>query len=178
MGRPAKRIGREIWASFGPELLSEDNMTQSDDEMEELLRGLPRRGPSAGLDRRIAGSLAPRRVGPGVRVAVAASIAVVVGFMTMMMTWSPKYRPVAVHSAAGKTTTASVATSDESPVELETTVSNTIDDGIVAEEDGVPYRQVRRETVREYWWVNPASGARVRMRVPSEQVIVSAEETF
>jgi hypothetical protein len=157
-------------------------MTESDNDLEQLLRGLPRRQPSAQLDARILASVrgGPARV-PVQRyrvwwMAVAASVAIMIG-VEIVRERSLQMKPQPQKSVVATTVNAPTA-SFESPMELETTVSRTIDDGIVDVEDGVPYRQIRRETVKDYWIVDPSTGAKARVRVPSEQVLVCREETF
>jgi hypothetical protein len=152
-------------------------MSDSDKELEQLLRGLPRRQPTAQLDGRIFASV---RGGPtrhrGWWMAVAASVSIVVG-AGVLVERSRQARAMPQKQTVATTVVAPTAPA-QSPMELETTVSRTIDDGIVDVEDGVPYRQIRRETVKEYWIIEPSTGARARVRVPSEQVLVCREETF
>ncbi len=109
-------------------------------------------------------------------MAVAASVSIVVG-AGVLVERSRQARAMPQKQTVATTVVAPTAPA-QSPMELETTVSRTIDDGIVDVEDGVPYRQIRRETVKEYWIIEPSTGARARVRVPSEQVLVCREETF
>ena len=137
-------------------------MTTDDDDLEHLLRGLPLRRPPAALDGRVATAVRPRR-SVGRWVAVAAALLFAVG-----LTW----RWATPRSAVPVATPTAV-------VSIERVTSHTVDDGVVRVDGDVPYRQVREQTVREVWWADPATGARLWARVPAaERVTVEPAETF
>ena len=139
-------------------------MTDTDDELERLLRGLPLRPPTAALDHRVAAAVRRRAWHPA-RWAAAAAVLVVAGGTLRLMN---RARPTPVAPVA-------VASS---PVSVEREVSRTIDDGVVAVDGRVPYRQLRHQTVREVWWTDPTTGARLWAQLPSERVTVEPAETF
>ena len=140
--------------------------TDTDDDLEAILRTLPLRQPSAALDRRVAAAGRPWAGRPwaGRRWAAAAAIAVGVGATWVVVRPSPK--PPVADVPAG-------------PVAVERVTSRTVDDGFVTVTDHVPYRRVVRQTVREIWWADPATGARLWAEVPGDdQVTVEPAETF
>ncbi len=134
------------------------------DDLEALLTALPLRRPSAGLDARIAAA-ARRRGRPVLRWAVAATVVLAAGAAVIAPRRHARPTPPAVSPAA-------------SPVWVERVTSQAFDDGLVAVTDRVPYRRVRRQTVRQIWWVDPATGTRLWAEVPSERVSVEPAETF
>ena len=139
-------------------------MTDDSDQLERLLGGLSLRRPGTTLDGRIAASAARRSFQPA-RWAMAAGVLVAAG-----VAWHLGSRPAVVRPAV-----ASVA----SPVSAERVVSRTVDDGeIVVVAGRGPCRRVREQTVRDVWWVDPATGARLYARLPSERVTVEPAETF
>ncbi len=139
-------------------------MTDADDDLENLLRGLPLRRPTARLDGRIAASVA-RRWHPVRWAAAAAGVAAAV----TAAVWSARPSPPPSLARAGPAGHA---------VSVEREVSQTFDDGIVSVNGRVPYRQVRQQTVRDIWWVDPTTGARLWARLPTERVTVEPAETF
>ncbi len=140
-------------------------MNDADDDLEQLLRGLPLRLPTAAMDDRISSALSGRRFHPARWAAAAAAVLVATGvaYQTISRTRpTPVARVVPVAS----------------PVSVEREVSRTIDDGVVAVTGRVPYRQLRQQTVREIWWTDPATGARLWAQLPDERVTVVPAETF
>jgi hypothetical protein len=139
-------------------------MTDHDD-LERRLRGLPLRPPTEALDGRISAGLSDRRRRPVLRWAAAAAVLVAAG-VVLRTTGPRRHAPLAGVGAGA------------SPVSVEREVSRTIDDGVVTVAGHVPYRQLRHETVREIWWTDPATGARLWAQLPDEHVSVEPVETF
>jgi hypothetical protein len=137
-------------------------MNDADDDLEAMLRRLPLRAAPATLDGRIRGTLSRRPWHPA-RWAVAAAVLVAIG---AWLRPRPAVTPMAVVVPV------------EHPVSVERETSQTVDDGVVAVEGHVPYRRVRQRTVRETWWTDPATGARLWAELQSEQVSVEPAETF
>ncbi len=131
------------------------------DDLEQLLAALPLRRPTGALDARIAASFARPRWWRPARWAAAVAAAAVVAVAVVHRRPRQMAAPVAV-----------------SPVVVERDLSRTFDDGVVTVTDHVPYRRVRRETVRQIWWADPATGARLWAELPVDRVSVEPAETF
>ena len=135
-----------------------------DDDLEALLRGLPLRPPPAGLDDRIAASVRRRPRHPARWVAAAAVLLAAVGVLH--------------RTGHGPTTPSASVRPVSSPVLVERETSQTFDDGVVSVTGQAPYRRLRERTLREVWWTDPATGARLWARLPSERVAAVPAETF
>jgi hypothetical protein len=64
------------------------------------------------------------------------------------------------------------------PLRLQRDVSQVFDDGVVAVSDNTPYRQIRRRTISDIWFIDPQTHARLLVRVPSEEISVQKAEAF
>ena len=164
--RPAADDGVEIPAGLGGPARTpgEPAMTDDLDEIEARLAALPLRRPPAGLDGRIAGALNGRRR-PWGRWAIAGTVAAAAAVLVIRGARSPTPNPDPGPPRA-------------SPVWVERDVSQTVDDGVIVVNNRVPYRQVRQRTVRQIWWADPATGARLWAEVPTERVAVEPAGTF
>lgn len=141
-----------------------DETDPNDDDLERLLAGLPLRAPSAALDRRITDGAA-HRPRPALRWALAATVALAAGVAIAVPAFRRGPAPIARVAPA-------------SPVAVEREVSQTIDEGAVTVVGHVPYRRVRQQTVREIWWADPATGARMWAQLPTEHITVEPAEVF
>jgi hypothetical protein len=135
-----------------------------DHDLESLLRGLPLRPPPAGLDDRIAASVRRRPRHPARWAAAAAVLLAAVGVL---------------HRGGNRPSVpAAIVRPVVSPVLVERETSQTFDDGVVSVTGQTPYRRLRERTLREVWWTDPTTGARLWARLPSERVAAVPAETF
>jgi hypothetical protein len=146
------------------------NMTpdNQDSSLESLLRGLPLREPTLGLDARVGAAFKQFNHRRRVRLypfAIAACLLIAIGFgFKMMKTKSP---PI-------NTEVATVT----HPIQIERETSTVIDDGIIASTDDAAYQQYRRRTVREIWTVDPKTHAQSRVVIPTEQVFIQKVDAY
>ena len=140
----------------------------TDPDLERILRGLPLRVASATLDDRIADSVRRPAWHPARWAIAAAVLLATVG--TLRLTVRRASPPIARAEPP--------ATSPVQPVSVERETSQTFDDGVVIVAGRVPYRQLRQQTLREIWWTDPGTGARLWAQLPSEHVTVVPGETF
>ena len=146
------------------------NFEDPDASLESLLRSVPLREPDSDLDARVNATLAsyrlrqPRRF-QFYRMAIAAGILIALGIGVRLSL--PKAHPVAV-----------VTPAKPNPIRLERDTSTVYDDGMIAGTGDTAYQKLRRRTVREIWYIDPATHAEVLMTIPSEQVIIQKVEAF
>lgn len=155
-----------------------DPTNTTDDEMERWLREVPLRRPPLSVDRRVHEVLAARPRWP--RLAVAAAVLLVAGGGAVVAVWHPHGPPgaVAVTSRpAGGAATVAMMT-PIAPTVVERAVSREVSDGVVAVTDNVPYERVRRQTVRETWYLDPRTGSRVKVSEPVEEVVMRPVEAY
>lgn len=147
----------------------------TDDELEQLLGDVPLRRPTLAMDRRVGEALAPKPAKWG-RLAIAAVLLLAVG--AAISTRQLRLRPPAAVPAIAGTSPPATAVALASPVRVDRAVSTEVSDGVVTVTDNVPYERVRRTTVRETWYVDPRTGARVRVEVPTEEVVLRPAEVY
>jgi hypothetical protein len=58
------------------------------------------------------------------------------------------------------------------PIRFEQETSTVFDDGIVASTDDAAYQQYRRRTVREIYYEDPKTHAKLQVTIPTEQVVI------
>lgn len=105
------------------------------------------------------------------RLAIAAGILIAIGIGIRLSL--PKPSPtVAVKPADVK----SVA--DSHPIQFETDTSTVYDDGVVATTEDGAYEQIRRRTVREIYYEDPATHAKLQVTIPTEQVVIQKVEAY
>ena len=136
-------------------------------ELERQLTGMPLRRPSAGLDARVASGLPGRRQGHW-RLWVVAGTAAAAAVAVLVIDGNPRREP----------SRGPIASPRPSAVWVERDVSRTVDDGVIGVADRIPYRRVHRQTVRQIWWADPATGARLWAELPSDRMAVEPAETF
>jgi hypothetical protein len=71
-----------------------------------------------------------------------------------------------------------VPTKTPEPIRIERDTSTLYDDGVIAGSDDSAYQKFRRRTVREIWYIDPVTHARVQMTVPSEQIVIEKVDAF
>jgi hypothetical protein len=158
--------------------MSDDNDNSS---LESLLRSTPLREPSEHLDARVDAVFATYRFrsaergrAPFLRLAVAAALLIAVG-IGIRMSIPNGNRPVAVTQANAAPTTVSAQLH---PIRIERDTTTIYDDGVIAGADDSAYQQYRRRTVREIWYIDPSTHAKVVVTIPTEQVMIQKMETF
>jgi hypothetical protein len=142
-----------------------------DASLESLLRGLPLREPTLGMDARVSSELAklrsqqPRRLRLH-RIAIAAGVSIAVG-IGIRLSLPKKVTPIA-----------SISVTVANPIQIERDTSTMVDDGVIAATDDAAYQQFRRRTVREIWYVDPKSHAQLRVVIPTDQVLIQKVDAF
>ena len=148
-----------------------------DPALENLLRTARILAPSARLDARLesvfAGESPQRSRMRLLPLAIAAGL-VIAGAPVVWVLRTASVPPGIVRLTAASHPAAS--SPDEMRVEQD--FSRVIDDGVVAVSDNTPYQQVRRQTVRDIWYIDPRTQSRLLVRVPIEQVLVEKVEAF
>jgi hypothetical protein len=151
-------------------------MSEEWKKVEDLLSEMPLRKPPAGLDERILSGKAPRRR-LGLRalvpaIAAAAVLALVAGWVWM------KHRPDAengVPPAVIPSVAKTVGSQTQGPETCPPVVatwSRMSYEGTVLLGDATPAYAFVRRGVQQTFWVDPGTGARIVMRVPTKNVIL------
>lgn len=141
------------------------------ERVEELLRDVPLREPSAELDERVLAAR-PRplvRVLAAAGAAAAAAIVVVFG-AELLRTSRPAKPPAEVPRVE-------VAEAPSAPVRMERTVWDLSHEGIFMLDERTPMRKFRRRILECVRWIDPEQGLIVDMTVPREEVILISAET-
>jgi len=147
------------------------NPDDQNSSLESLLRSLPLREPSLGLDGRVNDEFArlrtrqTRRLGLH-HIAIAAGVLMAIGIGVRLSL--PKKAP----------SIARIAAPIANPIQIERDTATMYDDGVVATTDDAAYRQFRRRTVREIWYVDPNTHASLQVVIPSEQVLVQKVDAY
>lgn len=157
--------------------MSDDHENSS---LESILRGMPLRGPSEHLDARVDAVFASYRFRPAwrggapfLRLALAAGLLIAVG-ISIRMGIPDRHPPVAVTVPNPPT----AASAQLHPIRIERDSTALFDDGVIAGADNSAYQQYRRRTVRDIWYIDPATHAKVVVTIPTEQVMIQKMETF
>jgi hypothetical protein len=156
---------------------------RDDASLESMLRTAKLREPGEGMDARVEGVFANygacttrppyrmslHRIGFH-RLAIAAGILLAIGIGVRLSI--PKPPPtVAVKPVDSK------PLAESHPIQFETDTATVIDDGVVATEDGV-YQQYRRRVVREIFYEDPATHAKLQVTIPTEQLVIQKVESY
>jgi hypothetical protein len=144
----------------------------SDDQdfsLESMLRGMPLREPTLGLDARVDAAFKQSRAHRHIRlypfvIAACALIAIGVGFKMMR----PKAAPVST----------AVTIAAENPIQIERDTTDVYDDGVISSTDDGAYEQYRKRTIREIWYVDPKTHAQSRVVIPVEQVFIQKVDAY
>lgn len=176
-------------------------MDRDQDQLESMLKSLPRSKPSAELDARIARTLAQRQRGvrPDVIGRIWASVLLVAAMviLALAVTIGVLLRPSANNNtgsiASNNTNTSSVeipigrvattnnsgqanTSSDAGGVPQTATLASAESSytyaGVVEGADGQPVRVLQRHTVQKWTWIDPDTNARVEAQVPQEDVVL------
>ena len=158
-------------------------MTENDEPfLEGLLKSVPLREPSYRLDARVESvfanhrAYAPRRLwlNPAIvgRMVIAAGVLIAMGIGVRLSL--PKHsQPMAI------TTAPSELVAISHPIRFEQETSTVIDDGIIAStDDAAVYQQYRRRTVREIFYEDPATHAKLQVTIPTEQIVIRKVEAY
>ena len=147
------------------------NHDDTDASLESFLRSIPLRQPSLRLDARVNDVFANLRSQQTRRlrlypIAIAAAILIAIG-IGVRLSLPKKAAPVA-----------SVVASTAHPIRIERDTSTLYDDGVIATTGDAAYQQFRRRTVREIWYVDPATHAKLQVVIPAEQVLIQKVEAY
>jgi hypothetical protein len=147
------------------------DLQENDRSLESLLRSPPLREPSPDLDARVNATLASfalRQTRPirFYRMALAAGLLIAIGVGVRLSLPKP-LPPVAM-----------LPTKTPEPIRIERDTSTLYDDGVIAGSDDAAYQKFRRRTVREIWYIDPVTHARVQMTIPSEQIVIEKMDAF
>jgi hypothetical protein len=158
--------------------------------IEVLLRRMPLRRPGRPLDDRVRRVVRRRRWFERSRVVgllLAAVVAVAVGAAPLLRRLIPAAtppvatRPVpagrdGTDPAKGQAPLRTAAQEGENgpsgPVRVERTITHVADDGVVGQMADVPLQRFRRQSVRQVWLVDPQTGGRTAVTIPTEEILV------
>ena len=145
------------------------NFDDPDRSLESQLRGIPLREPDASLDDRLNTVFAQHRFHQPrwttfARLAIAACLLIGVGFALIASLHRPA-PPIA----------ASVPKPGQ--IRMERDTSTLYDEGVIVRNDDT-YQQYRRRTVREIFFIDPATHAHLQVTIPTEQVLIQKLEAF
>jgi hypothetical protein len=141
--------------------------------LESQLRGIPLREPTLSLDARVNDLFAKSRARQSRRLtihrfAIAAGVLIAIGIglqLSLPKHQSPQIAKVVVPHV-------------DHAVQIERDTSTVYDDGIVATTGEAAYQQIRRRTVREIWYVDPATHAQLQMTIPTEQILIQKVDAY
>ncbi len=141
-------------------------------DLEDLLREMPLRRPSALLDERV------RTAGPGGGVAWKSALAAGVIAAALFSAWLIASRRPGGREAGGLAGRPPAgAPGPLRPVRFEQNSSDLWYEGLLLLDDHTPMRQYRQETVHEVRWIDPESGSAMEMTVPVETVFLVSAKT-
>jgi hypothetical protein len=147
-----------------------------DNDLEQWLRQVPLRQPSAQLDRRVAAALHPWQWR---RVAVAAAIGLAAGLAALSHQRTAESPRPPVAQASSSTHAASHPSSPTRPVSIVQVFGEVRNDGIVGRTaDGDSLRRLRRQTLRQTVLIDPATGQRLTVTTPREEVYFVRQSPF
>jgi hypothetical protein len=155
-------------------------MKNDDSSLESLLRATPLREPSERMDVRVEAVFANHRAHAARRSlrlsldrisrhrpAIAAGILIAIGIGFRLSLPKPK-PPVAIVPE----------TVASHPFQIEQDTSTLYNDGMIAGTDDGAYLQIRRRTVREIWYEDPSTHAKLQVTIPTEQVVIQKVEAY
>ena len=146
-------------------------------QFEMGLRRLPLRGPSRELDARIARlvrSVPRHHRGRPLLLAVAASIAVAMGTVPILVHRQPTIPPPPVVRGPAVTLPRPAA----GALRVERQVARVADDGVIGTANGVPVQLLHYRAVRQIWYFDPHTGNKLQVTVPRDQVVLVPVRTF
>jgi hypothetical protein len=73
---------------------------------------------------------------------------------------------------------ADVLTKTPEPIRIERDTSTLYDEGVIAGSDDAAYQTFRRRNLREIWYIDPVTHAKVEMTIPSEQIFIEKVDAF
>ncbi len=141
------------------------------ENVENLLRRMPLRRPSAALDARIL-ALRPkhRRVWivslAGGALAAAAAVLLALALPRGSETGAP------VPPSASSTPASMALATPRAPVEFQENYSQVSYEGVVAPDNVTPLQQFRRHTVERVQWVDAARGLKFETTTPRDEIIL------
>ena len=144
------------------------NPDDQDSSLESMLRSLPLREPTLGLDARVDATFKQFNSRRRVRAypfAIAACLLIAIGV---------GFKILKSKSPAISTEVATVS----NPIQIERETSTVIDDGVISGTDEAAYQQFRKRTVREIWYVDPKTHAQSRVVIPTEQVFIQKVDAY
>ena len=152
-------------------------MDESEREIETLLRRMPLRHPPPAMDERVAAVLRPSgRTSPAWRWGALAAGLVLAGGITAGLLWHRKLPPNEPQQTPSAVVVGSAMPS--APVSASRTVSHIVNDGVIGSWDDAPLQRIRRISVRQLVVIDPATGQRLNISVPQEEIVVMRRETF
>ena len=148
-------------------------------DIENLLRRMPLRKPSADLDARVLASRPqPKRawligaVGGALAAAAAVILAVGLPQNTHTVTTAPPAVPGATQVAEGPLTLTGAAPAvPAEPVRLEQNWSEVSYEGLVCPDPQTPLRKFRHRTLEHVQWFDPRRNIRMETTIPHEEII-------
>jgi len=146
------------------------------DEIEDLLGRMPLCQPSASMDAKVFG---PRRRGrrmlwwaaAGSAVGAAAAV-LLVAFALSRGDGDRVARDTDPSATAPETPTPRLAQTDPAPVRLQQNWEYVAYEGLVVPDEQVPMRKFRRHMLEHIEWFDKASGRRIEMTRPRQEVIL------
>jgi hypothetical protein len=144
------------------------NFDDQDSSLESMLRSMPLREPTLGLDARVDAAFKQFRARRHVRLypAIAACLLIAIGIGLKMMRHKAPLIPGVVSTAA------------VNPIQIERDTTAVYDDGVIASTDDAAYQQFRKRTIREIWYVDPKTHAESRVVIPIEQVFIQKIDAY
>src|SRR5687767_12947559 len=143
-------------------------------DVEEELRRMPLRRPSAMLDERIRRVIRPRW---GMALGVAAAMALLAGTGAVVMREmsAPQLRPRELATEEiGQVEVGEI----ERPIVVARSVAGAANGDVIGSDADGTFRRVRRTVLRQVKYVNPETGKTIWLTVPREEVVVMKVEAF
>jgi hypothetical protein len=145
------------------------NYEDPDAPLESELRGLPLREPGRALDVRVNRVFARQRFRRPqwtvfARLAMAACLLLGVGYGLINIAHRP-------------TPPVKFSMTKPRPIRLERDTSTLYDEVVIVRNDDA-YQQYRRRTIREIWYVDPATHSQIEMTIPVDQIFIRKMEAF
>ena len=149
------------------------------EDLERLLRRMPLRHPSQSMDARLGPLLNARA--PTWHWPVAAAALIAIGLLGAWM-FSNRTAPVpptpVVVNQTNPVLPPTQPAGPPNPVSISRTLAQVVDDGVVGTLGNAPVQRVRHRSVKQVVVIDPATGARLRISLPREDVMVMKVQPF
>ena len=145
-------------------------------DVEEELRRMPLRRPSAMLDERVRTIIRPRW---GLALGIAAAMALLAGTGAVLVREMGREEPIGAGRSVSEIAREQIEVGQiDRPIVVAQSITGTPDGDVIGSDADGTFRRVRRTVVRQVKYVNPETGRTIWLTVPREEVVLMKVEAF